>query len=161
VHVRDEAVDPVIVAPGPDAARPVQTVEAPSGDALVAVLSQDPGLSGQLAVVLSGLPPIEHTEFKSRATVSEVGSSTRPIRSTDPDSPTPLAPGGSSPIAGIDTGSTNTGGAGSSGSSGNGGIPPAVLGDPDSAPTVFALSVLSAPERRITWWWPKVVVGPG
>jgi hypothetical protein len=40
-------------------------------------------------------------------------------------------------------------------------MPPAVLMDPDSAPPVFALCELIAPERRITWWYPEVVVGPG
>jgi len=35
-----------------------------------------------------------------------------------------------------------------------------VLLDPDSAPLVFALSELVARERRITWWYPEVVVGP-
>jgi hypothetical protein len=72
-----------------------------------------------------------------------------------------MTPGGNGPIAGVDTGGSSSGGAGSSGSSGNGGMPPAVLLNPDSAPAVFALSVLSAPERRITWWYPEVVVGPG
>ena len=40
-------------------------------------------------------------------------------------------------------------------------MPPAVLLNADSAPLVFALSELITPERRITWWCPEVVVGPG
>jgi hypothetical protein len=72
-----------------------------------------------------------------------------------------MAPGGTGPVAALDAGGPGSGGAGSSGSSGNGGMPHAVLVDPDSAPPVFALSVLTAPERRVTWWYPEVVVGPG
>jgi len=72
-----------------------------------------------------------------------------------------MSPGGSGPIAGIDAVGSSSGGAGSSGSSGGGSMPPAVLSDPAAAPTAFALSVLTAPERRITWWYPEVVVGPG
>ena len=118
-------------------------------------------ISGPIAVALSGLPPVEHSEFKSRAVVSAVGSPTLPSDPGGQHSPAPMAPGGTSPIAGLDSGGPNSGGAGSSGSSGNGSMPPAVLLDPDSAPTVFALSVLTAPDRRITWWYPEVVVGPG
>jgi hypothetical protein len=40
-------------------------------------------------------------------------------------------------------------------------MPNAVLPTAEGAPAVFALSVLTAPERRITWWYPEVVVGPG
>ena len=118
-------------------------------------------ISGPIAVVLSGLPPVEHDVFKSRAVVSAAGSPTQPTGTPGQRTPAPMAPGGTGPIAGIDAGGSTGGGAGSSGSSGNGGMPPAVLLDPDSAPTVFALSVLTAPERRITWWYPEVVVGPG
>jgi hypothetical protein len=75
--------------------------------------------------------------------------------------PSPVAPGGGGPIASVDNGGNSSGGAGSSGSSGGNSIPPAVLLDPDSAPPVFALSELTEPERRITWWYPEVVVGPG
>jgi hypothetical protein len=126
------------------------------------VLSQVPSLSGQLAVALSGLPPVEHEAFKSRASVSELGSPTQPDGSGGGQrTPTPLTPGSGGPIAGVGAGGGGSGGPGSSGPSGNGGMPPAVLLNPDSAPTVFALSVLTAPERRITWWYPEVVVGPG
>jgi hypothetical protein len=118
-------------------------------------------ISGPIAVKLSGLPPVSHEDFKSRAGISSAGSSSAPSAPTDPRHPAPMAPGGSGPVAGIDAGGTAGGGAGSSGSAGNGGMPPAVLLNPDSAPTVFALSALTAPERRITWWYPEVVVGPG
>jgi hypothetical protein len=94
--------------------------------------------------------------------VSEAGSSsTLPEGPGGRRSPAPMTPGGNGPIAGVDAGGSGSGGAGSSGSSGGAGIPPAVLLDPDSAPPVFALSLLTAPERRITWWYPEVVVGPG
>jgi hypothetical protein len=118
-------------------------------------------ISGPIAVALSGLPPVAHDDFTSRAAVSAAGSAPRPATPVDPHSPAPMAPGGSGPMAGVDVGGTSGGGAGSSGSSGNGSIPPAVLQEPDATPTAFALSVLSAPERRITWWYPEVVVGPG
>ena len=117
-------------------------------------------ISGPIAVALSGLPPVEHEAFKSRAVISAAGSTTQPTGPDGQRAPAPVAPGGG-PIASVDAGGTSGGGAGSSGSAGNGGMPPAVLLDPDSAPTVFALSVLTAPERRITWWYPEVVVGPG
>ncbi|HEX5810917.1 MAG TPA: hypothetical protein VFY38_02345, partial [Pseudonocardia sp.] len=74
--------------------------------------------------------------------------------------PSPIAPGGGGPTA-VDGGGSTSGGAGSSGSGGGNTMPPAVLVNPDSAPPVFALSELTAPERRITWWYPEVVVGPG
>jgi hypothetical protein len=115
-------------------------------------------LSGPVAVALSGLPPVEHEVFRLRAAVSEAGSPARPGSPGDPRAPAPAVPGG--PVAAVDAGSAGNG-AGSAGSAGNGGMPHAVLVDPDSAPPVFALSVLTAPERRITWWYPEVVVGPG
>jgi hypothetical protein len=117
-------------------------------------------ISGPIAVALSGLPPVEQTAFKSRASVA-AGSPTQPSGPAGQHTPAPMAPGGNGPIASINAGGSSSGGAGSSGSAGNGGMPPAVLLDPDSAPTGFALSVLTAPERRITWWYPEVVVGPG
>ncbi len=117
-------------------------------------------ISGPIAVRLSGLPPVEHEEFRARASVSAAGSSSHPAGPAG-QRPNPVAPGGSGPIAGVDTGGNSGGGAGSSGSSGGNSIPPAVLLDPDSAPPVFALAELTAPERRITWWYPEVVVGPG
>ena len=117
-------------------------------------------ISGPIAVRLSGLPQVEHEEFRARASVSAAGSSSHPAGPAG-QRPSPVAPGGSGPIAGVDTGGNSGGGAGSSGSSGGNSIPPAVLLDPDSAPPVFALSELTAPERRITWWYPEVVVGPG
>ena len=121
-----------------------------------------PGASGHLAVALSGLPPVEHGEFRSRAAVSEAGTSPRSDGPAGSDSSAPLAPGSTAPIPGLDAGGTNTGGAGSSGSAnGPGSLPLAVLGETDSPPTAFALAVLSAPERRVTWWYPEVVVGPG
>jgi hypothetical protein len=117
-------------------------------------------VSGPLAVALSGLPPVEEQAFRSRAAVSSAKSG-NPHSPGTPGTPGPLAPGGTRLVAGLDAGGSGSGGAGSSGSSGNGGIPHAVLADPDSAPPVFALSVLTAPERRATWWYPEVVVGPG
>ena len=121
-----------------------------------------PGASGHLAVALSGLTPVEHGEFRSRAAVSEAGSSPRSDGPAGQDDPAPFAPGSSAPIPGLDAGGTNTGGAGSSGSAaGPGSLPLAVLGETDSPPTAFALAVLSAPERCATWWYPEVVVGPG
>jgi hypothetical protein len=159
---------PVIgpVPPAGDAtvAGPVAGPTPASTEALAAaltVLSQQPSVAGQLAVALSGLPPVEHEAFKSRAAVSELGSSTQSNSPGGQRTPAPMSPGGSGPIAGIDAGGSSSGGAGSSGSSGGGGMPPAVLADPAAAPAAFALSVLTAPERRITWWYPEVVVGPG
>ena len=120
-----------------------------------------PGAYGHLAVALSGLPPVEHGEFRSRAAVSEAGTSSNSDGPAGSDSSAPLAPGSTAPIPGLDAGGTNPGGAGSSGSANNGSLPLAVLGETDSPPTAFALAVLSAPERRVTWWYPEVVVGPG
>jgi hypothetical protein len=81
-----------------------------------------------------------------------------PARTPDPVAP--LAPGGG-PVAGGGSGVPTGGGTGSSGSSGSGGMPLAVLADPASTPAAFGISVLAAPEHRITWWYPDVVVGPG
>ena len=120
-----------------------------------------PGASGHLAVALSGLLPVEHGEFRSRASVSETGSSPRSDGPAGPGGSAPLGPGSTAPIPGLDAGGTNTGGVGSSGSAGPGSLPLAVLGETDSPPTAFALAVLSAPERCATWWYPEVVVGPG
>jgi len=116
-------------------------------------------ITGPLAVKLSGLPEVEHEEFRARAAVSAVGSTTRPVGPPS-QRPSPIAPGGG-PTASVDASGPTSGGAGSSGSGGGNTMPPAVLMDPDSAPPVFALSELTASERRITWWYPEVVVGPG
>ena len=116
-------------------------------------------ISGPLAVKLSGLPEVEHEEFRARASVSAAGSPTRPTGPAG-QHPSPIAPGGG-PTASVDASGPANGGAGSSGSGGGNTMPPAVLMDPDSAPPVFALAELTAPERRITWWYPEVVVGPG
>jgi hypothetical protein len=117
-------------------------------------------ISGPIAVRLSGLPEVEQEGFRARAAVSAAGASTDPAAPAGPG-PGPIAPAGSGgPIAGVDTGGQGSGGAGSSGSSSSG-IPPAVLLNPESAPLAFALSELTTPDRRITWWYPEVVVGPG
>jgi hypothetical protein len=120
-------------------------------------------ISGPIAVRLSGLPLVEHDEFRARASVAAaaVGSSSGPVGPAGQRPTSPITPGSGGPIAGVDAGAPNSGGAGSSGSNGGNSIPPAVLLDPDSAPLVFALSELMTPERRITWWYPEVVVGPG
>jgi hypothetical protein len=121
-----------------------------------------PGAAGHLAVALSGLAPVEHGEFRSRASVSEAGSSPRSDGPGGQNNLAPFAPGSSAPIPGLDAGGTTTGGAGSSGSAaGPGSLPLAVLGETDAPPTAFALAVLGAPERCATWWYPEVVVGPG
>jgi hypothetical protein len=159
-------VDPSFVGPvAPnvgEAAAAVPAARTPV-DPLVGppTISQMASLSGPVAVALSGLPPVAHDAFAARAVASAAGSSPRPVRPGDPRTPAPMTPGSGGPIAGVDAGGSSGGGAGSSGSSSGGGMPPAVLLDPDSAPAAFALSVLSAPERRITWWYPEVVVGPG
>jgi hypothetical protein len=119
-------------------------------------------ISGPIAVRLSGLHPVEHEEFRSRASVAAAGSSS----SSGPALPAghrpgPIAPGGGGPMAGVDAAGASNGGTGSSGTPGGNTMPPAVLLDPDSAPPAFALSELTALERRITWWYPEVVVGPG
>jgi hypothetical protein len=116
-------------------------------------------MSGPLAVELSGLPQVAHAEFRARAAVSAAGSSPHPAEPTG-QHPSPTAPGSPGPVA-ADAGGPSSGGAGSSGSGGGHSIPLAVLLDPAFAPPVFALSELRAPERRITWWCPEVVVGPG
>jgi hypothetical protein len=116
-------------------------------------------VSGPIAVELSGLPKVEHAEFRARAAVSAAGSSPHPAGPAG-QRPSPAAPGGSGSVA-LDAGGPSSGGAGSSSSGGANNIPQAVLMDPDSAPLVFALSELTTPERRITWWYPEVVVGPG
>jgi hypothetical protein len=116
-------------------------------------------ISGPIAVELSGLPRVEHAEFRARAAVSAAGSSPHPAGPAS-ERPTPTAPGGSGPVA-ADAGGPSGGGAGSSSSGGNNTIPLAVLEDADCAPLVFALSELTTPEWRITCWYPEVVVGPG
>ena len=117
-------------------------------------------ISGPIAVRLSGLPQVEHEEFRARASVSAAGSSSSHPSGPAGQRPSPITPGGDGPTA-VDGGASTGGGAGSSGSGGGNTMPPAVLVNPDSAPPVFALSELTAPERRITWWYPEVVVGPG
>jgi hypothetical protein len=109
-------------------------------------------------VVLSGLPPVERKEFAARAAVRPADSS--PTSRPTEEGSTPTAPGGSSPVAGIDAGSPSSG-AGSTGSPGHAGLPLVVLADADPAPAAFAMSELAVPEHRITWWYPEVVVGPG
>jgi hypothetical protein len=116
-------------------------------------------IAGPLAVELSGLPRVEHAEFRARAAVSAAGSSPHPDGPAG-QRPSPIAPGGSGPVA-TDAGGLSTGGAGSSNSGGNNTMPPAVLQDADCAPLVFALSELTTPEWRLTCWYPEVVVGPG
>jgi hypothetical protein len=140
-----------------------------ASDPSAAARQQLPGLSTQLAaeisgpiaVRLSGLPPVEHEEFRLRASVAAAGSSAPNPTAPAGHRSNPVAPGGSGPMAGVDAAGASSGGAGSSGTSAGNTMPPAVLLDPDSAPLVFALSELTAPERRITWWYPEVVVGPG
>jgi hypothetical protein len=116
-------------------------------------------ISGPLAVQLSGLSQVAHAEFRARAAVSAAGSLPRPVGPAS-QHPNPASPGGSGPVV-AEAGGPSGGGAGSSSSGGNNTMPPAVLLNADSAPLVFALSELITPERRITWWCPEVVVGPG
>jgi hypothetical protein len=40
-------------------------------------------------------------------------------------------------------------------------MPLAVLVDGLATPSAFALTDPTEPDRRITWWYPEVVVGPG
>jgi hypothetical protein len=158
-----EKVDPAAV----DAALVGSTDRAPS-PVTPEPREQMPGLSTQLAaeisgpiaVRLSGLPQVEHDEFRARASVAAAGSSSSHPSGPAGQRPSPITPGGGGPTA-VDGGGSTGGGAGSSGSGGGNTMPPAVLVNPDSAPPVFALSELTAPERRITWWYPEVVVGPG
>jgi hypothetical protein len=161
VPTRAVAPEPVpvgpLLAPGTVVWVPANSEPMP-GDALLAALPAVDRSSGSLAVALSGLTPVAPNEFAARAAVRAAGSSPASSRTTE--NSTPTTPGGSVPVAGIDSWNGNSG-AGSTGSSGNSGIPLAVLVDADPAPTAFALSVLVVPEHRITWWYPEVVVGPG
>jgi len=160
------STDPAVKVAGPVAidaamARSADRVDDPAATRPLPGLSTQLAaeITGPLAVKLSGLPEVEHEEFRARAAVSAVGSTTRPVGPPS-QRPSPIAPGGG-PTASVDASGPTSGGAGSSGSGGGNTMPPAVLMDPDSAPPVFALSELTASERRITWWYPEVVVGPG
>ena len=71
-------------------------------------------ISGPIAVRLSGLPQVEHEEFRARASVAAAGSSSSHPAGPAGQRPSPIAPGGSGPTA-VDAGGTSSGGAGSSG----------------------------------------------
>jgi hypothetical protein len=105
---------------------------------------------------MSGLPPTGRANFNSGVSPSDRAAA-RGSGSGRGSAPSgPLRTG---PLSGLAAGAGGNGGA--SGSSGGDGTPAAAFLDPATAPAASSLSVVTATERRITWWYPEVVVSPG
>jgi hypothetical protein len=114
-----------------------------------------PGLGAGPAGI-SGLPPTGRSNFNSGASPSD---RTTASRGSGPGrGPAPSGPLRTGPLSGL-AGAGGNGGA--SGSSGGDGTPAAAFLDPATAPAASTLSAVTATERRITWWYPEVVVSPG
>jgi hypothetical protein len=77
---------------------------------------------------------------------------------SDGDTP-PSDPRRAGPLYGLAAGAG--GNSGASGASGGDGSPAAAFLDPATAPSASALGAIAATERRVTWWYPEVVVSPG
>jgi hypothetical protein len=108
------------------------------------------GLSGPSP---SGPQPAGRAGFGSGTSPTERGVTSR--RSGSDQRPTPSDP--RRPLSGLAGGGGN---GGTSGSGGNG-TPVAALLDPATAPAVSTLGAVTTAERRITWWYPEIVVSPG
>jgi hypothetical protein len=109
---------------------------------------------GPSGLSLAGLPPTGRSSFGSGTSPSERADTSR--RSGSDQRPTPSAP--PRPLPGLASGG---GSGGASGSSGGGGTPAAALLDPATAPAASTLGAVTATERRVTWWYPEIVVSPG
>jgi hypothetical protein len=106
---------------------------------------------------MSGLPPTARSNFNSGVSPSDRTAASR--GSGSGRGPAPSGPLRSGPLSGLAAGAGSNGGA--SGSSGGDGTPAAAFLDPATAPAASTLSAVTATERRITWWYPEVVVSPG
>jgi hypothetical protein len=104
---------------------------------------------------LSGLPPAGRSSFGSGSPSDETAVSQR---HGSGQRPAPAGPRRTVPLSGP-AGGGNGGGA--SGPSGGDGAPAAAFFDPATAPAASGLGAATAVERRITWWYPEVVVSPG
>ena len=103
---------------------------------------------------MAGPPPAGRASFGSGTSPTERGATSR--RSGSDQQPAPADP--RRPLPGL-AGSGGSGGA--SGSSGGDGTPVAALLDPATAPAASTLGAVTAVERRVTWWYPEIVVSPG
>jgi hypothetical protein len=103
---------------------------------------------------MSGLPPAGRSGFGSGSPSDETTVSQR---HGSGQRPTPAAPRRTVPLSGPAGG----GHGGASGPSGGDGAPAAAFFDPATAPAASGLGAATAVERRITWWYPEVVVSPG
>jgi len=116
---------------------------SPAVPALLGV-GTDPSLPG-----LSG-----RSSFGSSSPADKTAASQR---HDSGQSPAPAGPRRTIPLSGPAGG----GSGGTSGPSGGDGTPTAAFFDPVTAPTASGLGATTAAERRITWWYPEVVVSPG
>ena len=110
--------------------------------------------TGPSGLGMVGLPPAGRSSFGSGTSPSERGATSR--RSGSDQRPSPSDP--RQPPPGLASGG---GSGGASGSSGGGGTPAAALLDPATAPAASAMGAVTATERRVTWWYPEIVVSPG
>jgi hypothetical protein len=101
-----------------------------------------------------GLPSAERSSFGSMSPSDETAASQR---HGSGQSPAPAGPRRTGPLSGPAGG----GSGGASGPSGGDGAPTAAFFDPATAPAASTLGAATAVERRITWWYPEVVVSPG
>ena len=103
---------------------------------------------------MSGLPPAGRSSFGSGSPSDETAASQR---HGSGQRPAPAGPRRTVPLSGPAGG----GSGGASGPSGGDGAPAAAFFDPATAPAASTLGAATAVERRITWWYPEVVVSPG
>jgi hypothetical protein len=101
----------------------------------------------------AGLPPAGRSGFTSGTSPADRGAISR--RSGSDHRPVPSDP--RQPLPGLASGS----GGGTAGSSGGDGTFVAALLDRATAPAAPTLGGVFATERRITWWYPEIVVSPG
>ena len=149
--VEDGAVPAALLAAAPDLSV-VLTPDAFDHAATAAAAMTAALLGGSTAVdrALLGLG----AGSSAVATLSRFGTGRALAPGSDTPAPAPTGPLAHAPAAPADAG-------GNAGANSGGGHPAAVLGEFLAGLLVCAALCCAVPTRRLTWWFPEVVVGPG